>query len=92
LACGDQRRLTGNGSALEVVHTSRRCAIQIHALLLYTRYLNQIWYQERDNRTGGTCQIHIIKIQDGSGRHIKFRKILISPEMTTKGHGTKPNQ
>ena len=36
LACGDQRRLTGNGSALEVV--PRRCAIQIHdfTLLYFT--------------------------------------------------------
>ena len=36
LACGDQRRLTGNGSALEVV--PRRCAIQIHDFtLLYVK-------------------------------------------------------
>jgi len=33
LACGDQRRLTGNGSALEVV--PRRCAIQIHDFTFY---------------------------------------------------------
>jgi len=31
LACGDQRRLTGNGSALE---DARRCTIQIHDFTL----------------------------------------------------------
>ena len=35
LAWGDQRRLTGNGSALEVV--PRRCAIQIHDFTFYFR-------------------------------------------------------
>jgi len=42
LACGDQRRLTGNGSALEVVLRSRRCGIQIH--VLYFFYF-KLWFR-----------------------------------------------
>jgi len=39
LASGDQRRLTGSGSALEAC--SRRCAIQIHWLLNMHRFKHQ---------------------------------------------------
>jgi len=43
----------------------------------YNRYLNQIWQGEHKYRTINTREwpnSHKLKIQDGGGRHLEFRK------------------
>ena len=61
LACGDQRRLTGNGSALEVV--PRRCAIQMHDFTYFTLLIDTFFLRD-------TTQLHYIEdsepVVDGS--------------------------
>ena len=44
LACGDQHRLTGSGSALEVFCS----AIQIHVLYFFNRYADSKMQRERE--------------------------------------------
>jgi len=42
----------------------------------YNRYLNQIWYRHKyhTNNTPVWPNSHKLKIQDGGGRHLEFRK------------------
>ena len=47
-------------------------------LSVHNRYLNQIWFRTQ-NHTTNTPEwpnSHKLKIQDGGGRHLKFRKNL----------------
>ena len=47
----------------------------------YNRYLNQIWYRTQilPYQHAGMANSHKLKIQDGGGRHLGFRKMLITP-------------
>ena len=47
----------------------------------YNRYLNQIWYRTQilPYQRAGMAKLHKLKIQDGGGRHLGFRKMSITP-------------
>ena len=48
----------------------------LQVTIYYNRYLNQIWYRTQIPRYQHTewPNLHKLKIQDGGGRHLEFRK------------------
>ena len=70
--------------------SSDKCREQMRVVLTdYTRYLNQNLTHGWRNKQPSWRMVPsslITKIQNGSGRHIKFRKMSISPTKRQTGH------
>ena len=45
------------------------------------RYLNQVWYSTKLPTCWNMPNLFNLKISDGDGRHLEFRKMLISTDM-----------